>query len=206
MSGAALETLARKLDMEVAGDPAALVAPLRPARARADALHARSDARRSPSIDWLTQWGRTTRAQLNAEDDAARRYRRAARAEAGDAAARGRAHRARRHAREAPPRGVLRVGRVRAHRRARRSTAGMLGPGAYVVSGDQRQEIGELPRTRSTGCSIRRGAGQLDPALQGPRRDEPGAALGHDDQSATRAPACRCGSRTPSPPTTSSPR
>ena len=74
--------------------------------------------------------------------------------------------------------------------------AGLLGAGAYVVKGDAAQDVATFRAGDRNGCSTQARKGQTDPALQGPRRDEPRAALGHDDQSRRRAGSSRCASRT----------
>lgn len=100
-------------------------------------------------IDWLTQWGRTLEAQLNAQDDSARRYRiRAvastdggtprllvARAEHGSTTEK---HIHREFFESAEYRRIADLGRT---------LAGLLQQGAYVLKGDQRQEISSLKQT-----------------------------------------------------------
>ena len=114
--------------------------------------------------------------------------------------------RARTDLREATAARVLRVRRIPAHRRAR----------ATLARSDRR---GRLHRRAAR--SARRSArfkeamnwlfeqakkGQTHPALQGTRRDESRAALGHHHQPGDAPAACRCASRTRSPRTTSSRR
>ena len=91
-------------------------------------------------IDWLTQWGRTLEAQLNAQDDSARRYRvRAigttdggtprllvARTEHGTTTEK---HIHREFFESAEYRCIAELGKT---------LAGLLQPGSYVMKGDQR--------------------------------------------------------------------
>jgi DNA gyrase subunit B len=100
-------------------------------------------------IEWLTQWGRTLEAQLNSQDDSARRYRvRAigstdggtprllvARTEHGTTTEK---HIHREFFESAEYRRIAELGKT---------LAGLLQPGAYVVKGDQRQEVGSLKQT-----------------------------------------------------------
>jgi len=148
MSGAALETLAKRW-MEVA-------AILRRSSRRYDqrvleqllympevtlADHDR--------VDWLTQWGRTLEAQLNAQDDSARRYRvRAigttdggtprllvARTEHGTTTEK---HIHREFFESAEYRRIAELGKT---------LAGLLQPGSYVMKGDPRQEVTSFKQT-----------------------------------------------------------
>jgi DNA gyrase subunit B len=100
-------------------------------------------------IDWLTQWGRTLEAQLNAQDDSARRYRvRAigttdggtprllvARTEHGTTNEK---HIHREFFESAEYRRIAELGKT---------LAGLLQPGSYVMKGDQRQEVSSLKQT-----------------------------------------------------------
>jgi DNA gyrase subunit B len=100
-------------------------------------------------IDWLTQWGRTLEAQLNAQDDSSRRYRvRAigttdggtprllvARTEHGTTTEK---HIHREFFESAEYRRIAELGKT---------LAGLLQPGAYAVKGDQRQEVSSLKQT-----------------------------------------------------------
>jgi DNA gyrase subunit B len=100
-------------------------------------------------IDWLTQWGRTLEAQLNSQDDSARRYRvrtigstdggtprlLVARTEHGTTTEK---HIHREFFESAEYRRIAELGKT---------LAGLLQPGAYVVKGDQRQEVGSFKQT-----------------------------------------------------------
>jgi DNA gyrase subunit B len=100
-------------------------------------------------MDWLTQWGRTLEAQLNAQDDSSRRYRvRAigttdggtprllvARTEHGTTTEK---HIHREFFESAEYRRIAELGKT---------LAGLLQPGAYAVKGDQRQEVSSLKQT-----------------------------------------------------------
>jgi DNA gyrase subunit B len=100
-------------------------------------------------IDWLTQWGRTLEAQLNAQDDSARRYRvRAigttdggtprllvARTEHGTTTEK---HIHREFFESAEYRRIAELGKT---------LAGLLQPGAYVLKGEQRQEVSSFKQT-----------------------------------------------------------
>jgi DNA gyrase subunit B len=100
-------------------------------------------------IDWLTQWGRTLESQLNAQDDSSRRYRvRAigttdggtprllvARTEHGTTTEK---HIHREFFESAEYRRIAELGKT---------LAGLLLPGAYVVKGEQRQEVSSLKQT-----------------------------------------------------------
>jgi DNA gyrase subunit B len=100
-------------------------------------------------IEWLTQWGRTLEAQLNSQDDSARRYRvrtigstdggtprlLVARTEHGTTTEK---HIHREFFESAEYRRIAELGKT---------LAGLLQPGAYVVKGDQRQEVGSLKQT-----------------------------------------------------------
>lgn len=148
MTGSALETLARRW-MEVA-------AILRRSSRRYDqrvleqllympevtlADHDR--------VDWLTQWGRTLEAQLNAQDDSARRYRvrvlgttdgaaprlLVARTEHGSTTEK---HIHREFFESAEYRRIAEMGKT---------LAGLLQPGAYIMKGGQRQEVGTFKQT-----------------------------------------------------------
>ena len=77
-----------------------------------------------------------------------------------------------------------------------KTLAGLIGEGAYVTRG----EPARRDRLVQAGhqLAVRPGAqGPDHPALQGSRRDEPRAALGHHHQSRDAPAACRCASRTP---------
>jgi DNA gyrase subunit B len=100
-------------------------------------------------IDWLTQWGRTLESQLNAQDDSARRYRvrtigttdggtprlLVARTEHGTTTEK---HIHREFFESAEYRRIAELGKT---------LAGLLQPGAYVMKGDQRQEVSSLKQT-----------------------------------------------------------
>jgi DNA gyrase subunit B len=100
-------------------------------------------------IDWLTQWGRTLEAQLNAQDDSARRYRvrtigstdggtprlLVARSEHGTTTEK---HIHREFFESAEYRRIAELGKT---------LAGLLQPGAYVMKGDQRQEVSSFKQT-----------------------------------------------------------
>ncbi len=100
-------------------------------------------------IDWLTQWGRTLEAQLNAQDDLSRRYRvrtigttdggtprlLVARTEHGTTTEK---HIHREFFESAEYRRIAELGKT---------LTGLLQPGAYVAKGDQRQEVGSLKQT-----------------------------------------------------------
>ena len=101
-------------------------------------------------IDWLTQWGRTLEAQLNAQDEAARRYRvRAigtadggtpprllvARTEHGTTTEK---HIHREFFESSEYRRIAELGKT---------LAGLLKDGAYVMKGEQRQEVSSLKQT-----------------------------------------------------------
>lgn len=100
-------------------------------------------------IDWLTQWGRTLEAQLNAQDDAARRYLVrtiggadggtprlfVARTEHGTTTEK---HIHREFFDSAEYRRIAELGKT---------LSGLLQPGAYVMKGDQRQEVGSFKQT-----------------------------------------------------------
>jgi DNA gyrase subunit B len=100
-------------------------------------------------IDWLTQWGRTLEAQLNSQDDQARRYRvrtigstdggtprlLVARTEHGTTTEK---HIHREFFESAEYRRIAELGKT---------LAGLLQPGAYVVKGDQRQEVSSFKQT-----------------------------------------------------------
>ena len=62
-----------------------------------------------------------------------------------------------------------------------RTLAGLIGAGATVSRGEEHVEVGLVQG--GDALAVRAGAqGPVDPALQGPGRDEPRAALGHDHQ------------------------
>ena len=101
-------------------------------------------------IDWLTQWGRTLESQLNAQDDSSRRYRvRAigttdggtpprllvARTEHGTTTEK---HIHREFFESAEYRRIAELGKT---------LAGLMKDGAYVVKGDQRQEVSGIKQT-----------------------------------------------------------
>jgi DNA gyrase subunit B len=100
-------------------------------------------------IDWLTQWGRTLEAQLNAQDDSVRRYRvRAigttdggtprllvARTEHGSTTEK---HIHREFFESAEYRRIAELGKT---------LTGLLQPGSYVMKGDQRQEVSSFKQT-----------------------------------------------------------
>ncbi len=69
--------------------------------------------------------------------------------------------------------------------------------------GDERHEVGSFKEAMKWLLDQAK-KGQIDPALQGPGRDEPGAALGDDHQSRDAAPDAGAASRMRWPPTTSS--
>ncbi len=118
-------------------------------------------------IDWLTQWGRTLEAQLNAQDDSTQalprshdRHDRRRHA----AATAGRSHRARHDDGEAHPSRVLRVGRIPPHRRARQD----LGESAegWRVCGERRPAAGSEQPEADDRVAARSGAPRsADPAL-----------------------------------------
>jgi DNA gyrase subunit B len=100
-------------------------------------------------LDWLTQWGRTLEAQLNSQDDSARRYRvrvlpgvdggpprlLVARTEHGSTTEK---HIHREFFESAEYRRIAELGKT---------LAGLLRPGAHVVKGDQRQEVASFKQT-----------------------------------------------------------
>jgi DNA gyrase subunit B len=100
-------------------------------------------------LDWLTQWGRALDGQLNSQDDAARRYRvrvlpgvdgaaprlLVARTEHGVTSEK---HIHREFFESAEYRRIAELGKT---------LAGLLQPGAYVMKGDQRQEVSSLKQT-----------------------------------------------------------
>jgi len=100
-------------------------------------------------IDWLTQWGKTLEAQLNAQDDSARRYRvrtigstdggtprlLVARTEHGTTTEK---HIHREFFESAEYRRIAELAKT---------LSGLLQPGAYVVKGDQRQEVSSFRQT-----------------------------------------------------------
>ena len=101
-----------------------------------------------------------------------------------------------------------RLGRVRG---ALRDRAGRALDRAGAVLRRGRRTKGKAEETRARGrrraLGLHRRArpqGHAAPALQGPRRDEPGAALGDDARPRTRASCFRCASTTPCRPTRSS--
>ena len=170
------------------------------APARADAASAGAE-RGGASTDGvrLTAWGKQLETRLNADDGAARSYTRRVRCQRRPRrrACVVHAHRAR----TAPSRSTLpreffdsseyrRIAELGAH--ARRPDR----PGR-VRARAARRSSDVASFKEAIALAVRPGAqGPVDPALQGPRRDEPGAALGHDHQSASRAACCRCASRT----------
>ena len=117
----------------------------------------------------------------------------------------GQQDRARHRHGKGPAAGVLRVRRIPPHRRA----------GQDARRPDRRGRLRHARRS-SRGHRLVQGGHELalrpgaqgpdHPALQGPGRDEPRAALGNHHQSRDAPAACRCGSRMPSRRTTSSPR
>ena len=140
-------------------------------------------------FDWLTQWGRTLEAQLNAQDDAARRYRVRVlgRHRRRRAATAGRAHRAR-HRRRRSTSIASSSSRpsIAASPSSRKTLAGLLQP--RRVRREGRPAAGRRQLQAGDRLAARAGAqGSADPALQRSGRDEPGAALGHHDQSGRRA-------------------
>ncbi|HKS53811.1 MAG TPA: DNA topoisomerase (ATP-hydrolyzing) subunit B [Steroidobacteraceae bacterium] len=100
-------------------------------------------------IDWLTQWGRTLEAQLNSQDDQGRRYRvrtigstdggtprlLVARTEHGTTTEK---HIHREFFESSEYRRIAELGKT---------LAGLMQPGAYVVKGDQRQEVSSFKQT-----------------------------------------------------------
>jgi DNA gyrase subunit B len=100
-------------------------------------------------LDWLTQWGRTLEAQLNSQDDQSRRYRvrtigstdggtprlLVARTEHGTTTEK---HIHREFFESMEYRRIAELGKT---------LAGLLLPGAYVVKGDQRQDVSSLKQT-----------------------------------------------------------
>ena len=100
-------------------------------------------------LDWLTQWGRTLEAQLNSQDDQSRRYRvrtigstdggtprlLVARTEHGTTTEK---HIHREFFESMEYRRIAELGKT---------LAGLLQPGAYVVKGDQRQDVSSLKQT-----------------------------------------------------------
>ena len=103
---------------------------------------------------------------------------------------------------------VLQLAGVPPHRRAIGTDAAGLscGAGAYVERGKERQRRRRRSPKRSSGCWTQAQAGADDPALQGPRRDEPRAALGHHHQSGDAPPDAGAHRGRASPPTRSSRR
>jgi DNA gyrase subunit B len=100
-------------------------------------------------IDWLTQWGHTLETQLNAQDDSVRRYRvrtigstdggtprlLVARTEHGTTTEK---HIHREFFESAEYRRIAELGKT---------LTGLLQPGAYVMKGDQRQEVSSFKQT-----------------------------------------------------------
>ncbi|HKU14526.1 MAG TPA: DNA topoisomerase (ATP-hydrolyzing) subunit B [Steroidobacteraceae bacterium] len=100
-------------------------------------------------LDWLTQWGKTLEAQLNAQEDSARRYRvrtigstdggtprlLVARTEHGTTTEK---HIHREFFDSAEYRRIAELGKT---------LSGLLQPGAYVVKGDQRQDVSSFKQT-----------------------------------------------------------
>jgi len=100
-------------------------------------------------IDWLTQWGKTLEAQLNSQDDSARRYRvrtigstdggtprlLVARTEHGTTTEK---HIHREFFDSAEYRRIAELAKT---------LTGLLQPGAYVMKGDQRQEVSSFRQT-----------------------------------------------------------
>ena len=130
--------------------------------------------------DKLAAWGSQLSALLNAGQPAGRKY--AVTSAAGHAAASGReSHGARRYHREAPAPRVLQHARVPPHHRAvahaRRPVR------SRRLCEEERCARGRHQLPRRADVDAGAGAqGPVDPALQGSRRDEPGTAVGHDDQ------------------------
>ena len=136
-------------------------------------------------FDWLTQWGRTLEAQLNAQDDASRRYRvrvhrqrpTAARRDcwsrAPSTASTTEKHIHREFFESAEYRRIAELGKT---------LAGLLQPGAYVAKGDQRQDIGSFKQAIDWLLEQAR-KGQMIQRYKGLGEMNPGAALGHHDQS-----------------------
>jgi DNA gyrase subunit B len=96
--------------------------------------------------DWLTQWGRALEAQLNAQDDASRRYR--VRVLAGDGGAMPKLLVARTEhgitAEKHIHREFFESAEYRRIAELGKALVGLIQPGAYVAKGDQRQEIGSF--------------------------------------------------------------
>jgi DNA gyrase subunit B len=148
MTGSALETLAKRW-MEVA-------AIIRRSSRRYDQRVLEQllylpevTAADHDRLDWLTQWGRTLEAQLNSQDDSARRYRVrvlpgveggtprlfVARTEHGSTTEK---HIHREFFESAEYRRIAELSKT---------LAGLLRPGAYAMKGDQRQEVASFRQT-----------------------------------------------------------
>ena len=173
-----------------AGHHQALGAPLRRARARAAAATCRRSAPPSSSDRRLAaRLGPRPRAQLNAPDDS--------RAQLPRRAAAGRRHPAARRWSARPstasttekhlPTEFFESAEYRRIAELGTTLAGLLGAGAYVTTRRGARRTSAAFK-RGHALAARPGAqGPVDPALQGPRRNEPRAALGHHDQSRRRA-------------------
>ena len=134
--------------------------------------------------EWLSQWGRTLETQLNAHDDAARRYRvrvlesadggspklLVARTEHGSTTEK---HIHREFFESAEYRRIADLAKT---------LSGLLQPGAYVAKGEQRQDIGAFRQAIDWLLEQAR-KGQMIQRYKGLGEMNPGATLGHDDQS-----------------------
>ena len=168
-----------------AGHHQALVASLRRAPARAAHLHARGDAGEFDRADWMRDWTRDLHAAASTRSPTARaaiawscarstviatRVHQCSKTEHGSATEK---HLPREFFESAEYRRIAELGKT---------LAGLIGEGAYVTRGDEREEVGSFKEAMQ--LAARPGAqGPVHPALQGSGRNEPGAALGHHHQS-----------------------
>ena len=160
---------------------ASFAAPLRHARARADAAPAGDRAGRPRGSGKLLAWGAQLERMLNAAPVAGRHYTVTlqpgtpphlvvTRVEHGIAVEK-HLHRE-----------FFNSNEYRRIAELARTLVGLFGPGATIRRGENKQDVCDLPR-RDQLAAGRSAPRPVDPALQGSRRDEPGPALGHDDQS-----------------------
>src|SRR2546430_657791 len=188
LSGSGLEGLARKYGSAI--DHPALVAPLRRSAPRAAHLHAGGD---SGELRPHRVAGRLGAGPQSASQRARRRDPHLPRGDAGgERRARGARKRTQERARHGEPQvpaaRVLRIRRVPAHRGSRAHARGAHRGGSLRDA--RRGPPGHRLLQGGDEVASRSGEeGPDDPALQGTRRDEPGAALGDHDQSRDAPPA-----------------